>query len=78
MRAALDDVGYHVTPVIDRNYFHAIYFRSPGGVLFEIATDTPGFTRDEALEHLGEALCLPAQHAHLRAQLERTLQPLDA
>ena len=66
----------NVTPVIDRDYFHAIYFRQPQGILFEIATTSPGFATDEAPDHLGEALRLPAQHEHLRAQLERTLTPL--
>lgn len=73
VRKALMDTGYHVTPVIDRDYFWAIYFRTPGGVLFEIATNEPGFDRDEDAAHLGEALKLPAQHAHLRNQLERFL-----
>ncbi|WP_296761612.1 VOC family protein [Sediminimonas sp.] len=72
------DAGYQVTPPIDRDYFWAIYFRSPGGVLFEIATDVPGFDRDEDIAHLGEALKLPRQHAHLRAELEqRHLAPLS-
>ena len=56
VRKALIDTGYHVTPVIDRDYFWAIYFRTPGGVLFEIATNEPGFDRDEDVAHLGEAL----------------------
>lgn len=68
--------GMHVTPVIDRDYFHSIYFRVPGGVLFEIATTSPGFAVDEDLAHLGEELRLPAQHEHLRAQLESMLVPL--
>jgi glyoxalase family protein len=67
--------GY-VTDVIDRDYFNAIYFREPRGVLFEIATLSPGFATDEDPEHLGEALRLPTQHEHLRAQLEQTLQPV--
>jgi len=74
---ALKDAGYHVTPVIDRDYFWAIYFRSPGGVLFEIATNEPGFDRDEDAAHLGEALKLPKQHAHLRELLEKTLAQID-
>jgi len=78
VRKALVDTGYQVTPVIDRDYFWAIYFRTPGGVLFEVATNEPGFDRDEDTRHLGEALKLPTQHAHLRDYLERTLQPLDA
>lgn len=78
VRQALLDTGHSVTPVIDRDYFRAIYFRSPGGVLFEVATDEPGFTRDEDVAHLGEALKLPAQHAHLREALEsRHLEPIQ-
>ena len=76
VRKALMDTGYQVTPVIDRDYFWAIYFRTPGGVLFEVATNEPGFDRDEDTAHLGEALKLPRQHAHLRAYLEKHLQPL--
>jgi len=78
VREALLDTGYQVTPVIDRDYFYAIYFRTPGGVLFEVATNEPGFDRDEDTAHLGEALKLPSQHEHLRARLENTLQPLGA
>lgn len=77
VREALLDTGYQVTPVIDRDYFYAIYFRTPGGVLFEVATNEPGFDRDEDTAHLGEALKLPSQHEHLRAQLERYLQPIE-
>ncbi|MEM1376009.1 MAG: VOC family protein [Pseudomonadota bacterium] len=77
VRKALMDTGYQVTPVIDRDYFWAIYFRTPGGVLFEIATNEPGFDRDEDTAHLGEALKLPSQHEHLRATLEEHLQPLE-
>ena len=76
VRKALMDTGYQVTPVIDRDYFWAIYFRTPGGVLFEIATNEPGFDRDEDSAHLGEALKLPTQHEHLRAVLEKHLQPI--
>jgi glyoxalase family protein len=68
--------GMHVTPVIDRDYFLSIYFRQPQGVLFEIATTSPGFAVDEDPEHLGEELRLPKQHEHLRPQLERLLTPL--
>ena len=77
VRKQLIDTGYSVTPVIDRDYFWAIYFRTPGGVLFEVATNEPGFARDEDVAHLGEALKLPSQHAHLRAALEQHLQPLE-
>ena len=68
--------GMQATPVIDRDYFHAIYFREPQGILFEIATTSPGFAVDEDPAHLGEQLRLPRQHEHLRAELERTLTPL--
>jgi glyoxalase family protein len=68
--------GMQVTPVIDRDYFDAIYFRQPQGILFEIATTSPGFAVDEDPEHLGEELRLPKQHEHLRPQLERLLTPL--
>ena len=77
VRKALLDTGYQVTPVIDRDYFWAIYFRTPGGVLFEVATNEPGFNRDEDTAHLGEALQLPGQHAHLRELIERNLEPLE-
>lgn len=77
VRKALMDTGYQLTPVIDRDYFFSVYFRTPGGVLFEIATNEPGFDRDEDTAHLGEALKLPKQHEHLRAKLERTLEPLE-
>ena len=76
VRKALLDTGYQVTPVIDRDYFWAIYFRTPGGVLFEVATNEPGFDRDEDTAHLGEALKLPRQHEHLRGALEKRLQPI--
>jgi glyoxalase family protein len=76
VREALIDTGYQVTPVIDRDYFWAIYFRSPGGVLFEVATNEPGFDRDEDPAHLGEALKLPSQHEHLRQALEQHLEPI--
>src|SRR3954447_16483456 len=68
--------GMHVTPVIDRDYFNAIYFQQPQGILFEIATTSPGFAVDEDPEHLGEALRLPSQHEYLRPQLEQLLTPL--
>ncbi|MEM7745049.1 MAG: ring-cleaving dioxygenase [Pseudomonadota bacterium] len=68
--------GFDVTPVIDRQYFDAIYFRTPGGVLFEIATDPPGFARDEDPAHLGEALKLPDQYEPIRDRIERVLPEL--
>jgi glyoxalase family protein len=77
VRKALVDTGYNVTPVIDRDYFWSIYFRTPGGVLFEVATNEPGFDRDEDAAHLGEALKLPKQHAHLRGWLEEHLEAIE-
>jgi glyoxalase family protein len=76
VRSALLDTGYQVTPVIDRDYFWAIYFRTPGGVLFEVATNEPGFDTDEHTAHLGQALKLPRQHSHLREKLEQALEPI--
>lgn len=78
VQKALRDTGYSVTPVIDRDYFWAIYFRTPGGVLFEVATAEPGFDRDEAPESLGQSLKLPSQHAHLREHLEKSLPSLES
>jgi glyoxalase family protein len=75
-REKLLNLGYHVSPVMDRNYFNSIYFREPGGVLFEIATDPPGFTADETVEELGTNLKLPPQYEKHRADLERVLPPL--
>jgi glyoxalase family protein len=67
-----------VTPVQDRHYFRSIYFREPGGVLFEIATDSPGFATDETLEHLGKALKLPAYLEPQRAYIESVLPRLES
>jgi glyoxalase family protein len=75
-QARIAEAGGYVTDVKDRDYFNAIYFREPRGVLFEIATLSPGFAVDEAPETLGEALRLPPQHEHLRARLEQTLTPI--
>ena len=69
--------GLNVTPPIDRDYFMAIYFREPGGVLFEVATDPPGFTRDEPLETLGQSLKLPEQYENQRAAIEQQLPSLE-
>ncbi|TNC74181.1 VOC family protein [Rubellimicrobium roseum] len=77
VRQELAAAGFQATPSIDRDYFWAIYFRSPGGVLFEVATEEPGFARDEAPEALGTALKLPRQHDHLRERLVRQLEPLE-
>jgi glyoxalase family protein len=68
--------GLNVTPVLDRVYFHSIYFREPGGVLFEIATDPPGFTIDEPPDSLGRELRLPPWLEPHRARIEEVLPPL--
>lgn len=75
-REALMDAGLQVTPVRDRQYFHSIYFREPGGVLFEIATDPPGFTLDEPADELGTHLKLPPWLEPQRQQISRRLPPL--
>jgi glyoxalase family protein len=75
-QAALRQTGMSVTAVRDRTYFRSIYFQSPGGILFEIATDPPGFGIDEPLETLGTALKLPEQYEPLRADIEHRLPPL--
>jgi glyoxalase family protein len=75
-QARVAGAGMQVTPVIDRDYFYSIYFRQPQGILFEIATTSPGFAVDEDPEHLGEELRLPSQHEHLRPLLESSLTPL--
>jgi glyoxalase family protein len=67
----------NVTPVLDRTYFHSIYFREPGGVLFELATDPPGFAFDEPLESLGEELKLPAWLEPRRSQIEKRLPAIE-
>lgn len=67
---------FDVTPVIDRQYFHSIYFREPGGVLFEIATDPPGFATDEPVDRLGSSLQLPPWLEQARSELERLLPPI--
>jgi catechol 2,3-dioxygenase-like lactoylglutathione lyase family enzyme len=76
VRAEVSALGYSVTPVLDRNYFRSIYFREPGGVLFEIATDPPGFAVDEDPEHLGEDLKLPPWLETRRDRLEEVLPSL--
>ena len=68
--------GLSITPKIDRDYFFSLYFREPGGVLFEVATDNPGFTVDEPLESLGSALKLPTQHENMRSKIEAVLPKL--
>ncbi|APW60520.1 ring-cleaving dioxygenase [Paludisphaera borealis] len=75
-RSKIARLGYNVSPVMDRNYFHSIYFREPGGVLFEIATDPPGFAVDEAADRLGTRLMLPAELEPRRPELEQILPTL--
>jgi len=77
IRKKLIEKGLQPTPQIDRDYFHSVYFREPGGVLFEIATENPGFTVDEPLAELGTGLKLPKQHEHLRARLESILPRIN-
>lgn len=72
----LRGAGYGVTPVQDRQYFRSIYFRSPGGVLFEIATDGPGFLYDESPEELGQTLRLPDWYEPRRSEIEAALPPI--
>jgi glyoxalase family protein len=69
--------GGHPTPVIDRFWFHSIYFREPSGVLFELATFSPGFAADEPAEHLGETLVLPPWLESRRAEIEARLTPVE-
>ena len=76
LQKALHVAGYSVSEVRDRNYFHSIYYREPGGILFEIATATPGFAIDESPATLGTALKLPTQFERARSQIERLLPPL--
>ena len=68
--------GLHITPKINRDYFFSLYFREPGGVLFELATDNPGFTVDEPLDQLGTHLKLPGQYESMRASIEQSLPAL--
>ena len=75
-RDRVEKLGLHITDKIDRNYFYSLYFREPGGVLFEIATDNPGFAVDESVEELGTHLMLPAQYEVQRSQIEQVLPSL--
>jgi glyoxalase family protein len=68
--------GLNVSPVMDRVYFHSIYYREPGGVLFEIATDSPGFTADQTAEQLGKKLMLPPWLEPDRAEIEKIVPPV--
>src|ERR1019366_4748611 len=76
LREALVRAGIQVTPVIDRSYFQSIYFREPGGVLFEVATTAPGFMVDEPIEELGRGLKLPPWEEAKRAEIEEALPPV--
>lgn len=69
--------GAHPTAIIDRQYFHSVYFREPSGVLFELASRDIGFAVDEPADRLGEQLLLPPQHEHLRSALEAVLTPIS-
>jgi len=75
-RETIKDMRYDITPVIDRTYFHSIYFREPGGVLFEIATDPPGFAVDEPADRIGSSLVLPSWLEGERRELEQILPPV--
>ena len=77
-RERLSDAGQFVTPRKDRQYFRSIYFREPGGILFEIATDGPGFTIDESVEELGSELRLPSWLEDDRERIEASLPPVGA
>jgi len=76
-RQKVVEKNLNITPQIDRQYFHSLYFREPGGVLFEIATDNPGFMIDEPLEDLGKGLKLPAQYESRRSEIEAHLVPIN-
>ena len=78
IREILLKEDFHPTPVIDRQYFHSIYFREPNGILFEVATNPPGFSVDEAPEELGTNLKLPPQYEQYRDKLENYLEPIQA
>jgi glyoxalase family protein len=73
----LAQAGVPSSGPVDRYYFRSLYFREPNGILFEIATDGPGFTADEPLETLGERLSLPPFLEHRRREIESALKPLN-
>jgi catechol-2,3-dioxygenase len=77
LQKRLAEAGVHVSPQMNRGYFRSIYFREPGGLLLEVATDEPGFTADEAPEALGRKLCLPADLEPNRAAIEAALPKID-
>jgi len=76
VRERLIALGLEPTPQVDRRYFRSVYTREPGGILFELATDPPGFTVDEPFESLGRRLVLPPQHEPMRSRIEARLPPL--
>ena len=75
-REKIEKRGFNITPKIDRNYFFSLYFREPGGVLFEVASDNPGFATDESVAELGTNLRLPAQYEPMRKDIEKQLPVL--
>jgi len=75
-REKVESHGLDITGKIDRHYFFSLYFRESGGVIFELASNNPGFTVDEPLNELGTHLKLPSQYEYMRDQLEHTLIPL--
>lgn len=75
-RKQIAGLGFNISPVMDRIYFHSIYYREPGGVLFEIATENPGFTLDETPQKLGSGLMLPPWLQSFRPQIEQALPPV--
>lgn len=76
LREKIVSAGFNITPKIDRDYFYSLYFREPGGVLFEIATENPGFAVDEPLAELGSSLRLPKQYEGMREEIEAILPEL--
>jgi len=77
VRSGVEKAGFRPTPIIDRFWFQSVYFKEPGGVLFELATDGPGFERDESKEHLGERLILPPWLEPRRSEIEASLPSID-
>jgi glyoxalase family protein len=77
MRKKIVSTGLDATPIIDRRYFHSVYFREPGGILFEIATDPPGFMVDQKEEDLGQKLLLPGWLEPDRRHLEKVLPRIN-
>jgi glyoxalase family protein len=77
LRDRIGKAGLDATPVIDRTYFHSVYFREPGGVLFEIATNPPGFAIDEKVQELGTHLMLPKWLEPVRKDLVKVLPKVD-